>query len=143
MMRKVILRLCIHMRRLQQRLGRNTADVETGPTERPAALHTRHVQAQLGSLDRADVSTRTTADDDHVLGRGGGNGRKEREAVSERASERASVGVRGRSIIGGLRVASTRPFGTAPADAPGSNTIVYTRRHRTGYGNLDPAHVRN
>jgi hypothetical protein len=60
------------MRGLQQRLRRDAADVETGPTEDAAALDASRFEPELGSPDRRDVTPRTGPDDDDVVTLGHG-----------------------------------------------------------------------
>ena len=65
---KVVFCLVQHMGRVQQRLGGDAADVETGAAKGLAAFDDGGLQAQLGAADGADIAAGARADDDHVIG---------------------------------------------------------------------------
>ena len=52
---------------MQQRLGRDAADVQAGPAERLAPLHAGCLEAQLRASDGTDIAPRAGADDDDVV----------------------------------------------------------------------------
>ena len=54
---KVVLGLVKLMRRMQQRLGGDAADVETGPAEGLATFHAGGLEAKLGTTDSGDVAS--------------------------------------------------------------------------------------
>ena len=56
------------MRRLQQRLGRNTADIETRAAQGFAAVYARGFQTQLRGANCGHVATRPRTDEDDVEG---------------------------------------------------------------------------
>ena len=66
------------LRSVQQRLGRNAADVETHTAELRPALDQRDLHAEVGSAKRSCVTAGTGAehDDFEVVGRAGGRGRR-------------------------------------------------------------------
>ena len=51
---------------VQQRLGRDAADVEAGAAQRLAALDAGGLQPQLGGADRRHIAAGTGADHDQV-----------------------------------------------------------------------------
>ena len=53
---------------VQQRLGRDAADVEAGAAEGGALLDHGHLQAQLGRADGAHIAAGAGADHDQVVG---------------------------------------------------------------------------
>ena len=55
------------MRRLQQRLRRDAADVEAGAAERRPLLDAGHPHAELRRADRGDIAARAGADDDDIV----------------------------------------------------------------------------
>ena len=61
-------RLLEHLRGVEQRLGRDAADVEAGAAEGLALLDHRDLQAELGGADGADVAPGASADDDDIVG---------------------------------------------------------------------------
>ena len=63
---EVVARLLEQMRGLQQRLGRDAADIEAGAAEGGALLDHRHLHAELGGADRRHIAARTGADHDKV-----------------------------------------------------------------------------
>ena len=63
-----VLRLLEQVRRVQQRLGGDAADVEAGAAERAALVDAGHPHAELRCLDRGDVAARAPADHDEVIG---------------------------------------------------------------------------
>ena len=65
---EVVARLLEQMRGLQQRLGRDAADIEAGAAEGGALLDHRHLHAELGGADRRHIAARTGADHDEVEG---------------------------------------------------------------------------
>ena len=56
----------VEVRGLQQRLGRDAADIEAGAAEGAALLDAGGLQAQLRRLDGADIAARAAADHHHV-----------------------------------------------------------------------------
>jgi len=54
------------VRRMQQRLGRNAADVQAGAAQGAALFNAGDLQAQLSSADGGDITAGTAADDDHI-----------------------------------------------------------------------------
>src|SRR5262245_1662306 len=54
---------------MQQRLGRDAADIETGTAVGGALLHHRGLQAQLCRPDGAHIAAGAGADDDEIVGR--------------------------------------------------------------------------
>jgi len=52
--------------RVEQRLGRNAADIEAGAAERLAAFRTGGLQPQLGGADCRDITARTGTDHQDV-----------------------------------------------------------------------------
>jgi len=52
--------------RMQQRFGRNAADIETGTAQSLAALDHGGFQAELGAADGTDIAAGATTDDDYV-----------------------------------------------------------------------------
>ena len=63
----VVLGLVVEVRRVQQRLGRDAADVEAGAAERAALLDARDLHAHLAGLDGRDVAAGAATDDNEVL----------------------------------------------------------------------------
>ena len=61
--------LCLmqHMRRIQQRLGRDAADVQAGATQRVATFDAGGLKAKLGTANGADIAAGAATDDDHVI----------------------------------------------------------------------------
>ena len=57
------------MRGVQQRLGRDAADIEAGAAERAALLDAGHLEPELGRLDRGHVAARPAADDHQIVPR--------------------------------------------------------------------------
>jgi hypothetical protein len=51
---------------LQQRLGGDAADIETGAAQRRALLDAGDLESQLGGADGADIAARPRPDDDDV-----------------------------------------------------------------------------
>ena len=64
-----VTRLGIIRGRLQQRLGRDAADIQAGAAEGCAPVHAGDRHAELGGADGADIPGRTAADDDEIVGR--------------------------------------------------------------------------
>ncbi len=56
-----------HFRGMQQRLGRNAADVETGAAVGGALFDNSYLQTELGRLDRTDIPPRAGSDDDEIV----------------------------------------------------------------------------
>ena len=99
---ELVPRLLVMLAGLQQRLGRDAADVEAGAAERRPLLHAAHLHAELGGADGADIAARAGADHDEVetLGHGasgsiccGGKG----EAAPNLGPEAARGKCRGRN----------------------------------------------
>ena len=57
-----------HFRRVQQRLRRHAANIEASAAERGILLDDRDLHAELRRAHRADVSARTGADDNEIVG---------------------------------------------------------------------------
>jgi hypothetical protein len=57
----------VHVRGVEQSLGRNATNVEAGAAEGAALLDAGHLHAQLTGLDGSNVATRATADDNEIL----------------------------------------------------------------------------
>jgi len=55
------------LRRLQQRFGRDAADVETGAAKRRPLLDHRDLHAELRRPDRADIAAGTGADNNEIV----------------------------------------------------------------------------
>ena len=51
---------------IQERLGRDAANVQAGAAQGLATLNHSGFQAQLGAADGADIATRAGADHDHI-----------------------------------------------------------------------------
>ena len=64
---KVVFGFVQHMRGMQQRLGRDTADVQAGAAQRLAALDTGGFEAQLGAADGGYIAAGAGADDDDIV----------------------------------------------------------------------------
>ena len=64
---KVLARQLVEFGGVQQRLGRDAADVQAGAAQGRAALDTGHRQTQLTGPDGRIVPARPAADDDHVV----------------------------------------------------------------------------
>ena len=71
--RQAVLRLGELLRTLEQRLGRDAADIEAGAAQGPALLGDGHAHAELGAADRTDIAAGPGADDDDVVGGGVGH----------------------------------------------------------------------
>ena len=56
------------VRGLQQRLGRDAADIEAGAAEGRALLDHGHLHAELGGADRRHIAARSGADHDEIEG---------------------------------------------------------------------------
>ena len=56
-----------HLGGVQQRLGRDAADIEAGAAKRRALLDHGDLQAELGGLDGADIAARAGSDDDDII----------------------------------------------------------------------------
>lgn len=67
MVAKVLLCVLKDVRRVEERLGRDAADVQAGPAERAAGLDARDLEAELTGLDRCNVATGPASDDDNVV----------------------------------------------------------------------------
>ncbi|KUP94357.1 hypothetical protein TRIHO_06760 [Tritonibacter horizontis] len=65
---KIVFCFVQHMGRVQQRLGGDAADVETGAAKGLAAFDDGGLEAQLGAADGADIAAGACADDDDVIG---------------------------------------------------------------------------
>ncbi|MNF02806.1 hypothetical protein D3C80_2020110 [compost metagenome] len=52
---------------MQQRLGRNAADVQAGAAVGRALFNNGNLQAELGRLDRANITTRSGADNNYII----------------------------------------------------------------------------
>ena len=65
---EIVARLLEQVRGLQQRLGRDAADIEAGAAEGRALLDHRHLHAELGGADRRHIAAGTGADHDEVEG---------------------------------------------------------------------------
>ena len=63
---EVVAGLLEQVRGLQQRLGRDAADVEAGAAQRRVLLDDRHLQAELGGADRRHIAAGAGADHDEV-----------------------------------------------------------------------------
>jgi hypothetical protein len=57
-----------HFRGVQQRLGRNAADVEAGAAMRLALFDDGDLEPELGGADGADITAGAGADDDEIVG---------------------------------------------------------------------------
>ncbi len=55
-----------HLGGVQQRLGRNTADVEADPAQRWIALHQHRLHAQIGGPERSGIAARPGAEHHHL-----------------------------------------------------------------------------
>src|SRR5262249_60109540 len=62
-------RLPVELTRVEQRLGRDTADAETSAAEGGRLLHRGHPHAELGGADRGDVAAGTRPDYHEVVRR--------------------------------------------------------------------------
>ena len=60
--------LFVALGRVQQRLRGNASDIEAGTAEGVVLLHHRHLHAELGGADGADIAAGAGADDDEVVG---------------------------------------------------------------------------
>ena len=65
---EIVARLLEQVRGLQQRLGRDAADIEAGAAEGRALLDHGHLHAELGGADRRHIAARPGADHDEVEG---------------------------------------------------------------------------
>ena len=65
---EIVARLLEQVRGLQQRLGRDAADIEAGAAEGRALLDHRHLHAELGGADRRHIAARSGADHDEIEG---------------------------------------------------------------------------
>ena len=65
--RHPMFRFLVLVARVQQRFARDAPDVQARPAQGPSSLDARHLQPELRRLDRGDVPSRPTADDDDVL----------------------------------------------------------------------------
>ena len=74
MFRQAVLRLGEFLRALEQRLGRDAADIQAGAAQGLPLLRHRDAHAELGAADGADIAAGTGADDDHVVAVGFGHG---------------------------------------------------------------------
>ena len=61
--RKSVAGFVIHFRGVQQRLGRDAADIEAGAAKGGAFFDNRHLQPKLRGLDCTNISARAGADD--------------------------------------------------------------------------------
>ncbi len=66
--RETMSRLLEHLGRMQQRLRRHAPDIEAGAAERCVLLDHRDLHAELRGAHRADISARTGADDNEIVG---------------------------------------------------------------------------
>lgn len=102
MVLEVVLGMLIEMRRVEQSLGGNAADVETSATKSATALDTgslgrdvrrqsaeegrkeedSHLQTQLSSLNGSDVATGAATNHDHVILRCSGEGADAKERMA-------------------------------------------------------------
>src|SRR5262249_1272353 len=64
---KILLRHLVEFGCVQQRLGRDTADIETGAAKTIALFDDRRLEAQLGAARGAVVAAGAGADDDDVV----------------------------------------------------------------------------
>ena len=58
--------LVVQLTGVEQRFGRDTADVEAGATQRCIALDAGGAEAELGGADRGNIAARAAADDREV-----------------------------------------------------------------------------
>ena len=65
---EVVARLVEQLGGMQQRLGRDAADVEAGAAKRLALLDDGHLEPELRGPDGADIAAGAGADDDEVVG---------------------------------------------------------------------------
>ncbi len=65
-LREIVAGHLVEVRGLQQRLGRDAADIEAGAAERAAHFDAGGLEAELRRLDGADIAARTAADHHHV-----------------------------------------------------------------------------
>ena len=114
-------RFVVKFARVQQRLGRNAADVEAGAAELAALVHAGSAHAQLSGTDRGVVAARSAANDhdvesvthgSRVSARGGRFGRRHRRHAHARGGLRA-FGQRYGAIDGRQR---RRPCCLSPRD---------------------------
>ena len=64
---KVMFGFVQHMGGMQQRLGRDTADVQARAAQRLAPFDTGGFEAQLGTADRGHIAAGAGADDDDIV----------------------------------------------------------------------------
>ena len=57
-----------HLGRVEQRLGGDAADIEAGAAKGRHLLDDRHLEAELGGLDGADIAAGAAADDGEIVG---------------------------------------------------------------------------
>ncbi|MHC2592392.1 hypothetical protein ACVIG9_006448 [Bradyrhizobium ottawaense] len=83
-----------HLGRVQQRLRRHAADIEAGAAEGCVLFDHGDFHAELGCAHRADITARSGADDDEIVGSHERKSRKVRrdEDVSASAGASASAG---------------------------------------------------
>ena len=63
---QAVARLGVELGRVEQRLGRDAADVQAGAAERAALVDAGHPHAELGRPDRADIAAGPGADDHQI-----------------------------------------------------------------------------
>ncbi len=56
-----------HFGCVQQRLGRNAANIETSAAKGLALFHNSHGKAELCGLDCGDITARAGTDDNHIV----------------------------------------------------------------------------
>ena len=86
---ELVERLVVQVRVVEQRLGRDAADVEAGAAERAARLDAGRLEAELRGLDRGHVATGSAADNDDIKLLGG---RREEARARERGDGARGAG---------------------------------------------------
>jgi hypothetical protein len=90
---------------VEQGLGRDAPDVQAGAAEALILLDAGDPHAELGRADGGDVPAGAGADDDQVVGRGGGGVAHVRRGIIGRGREGAKGDARAAFAARGLRTA--------------------------------------
>ncbi len=125
---------------MQQRLGRDAADVEAGAAEGGALLDAGHLQAELGGADGADIAAGAGADDDDVEAvrlmasqTPAAGGADPRRLPSPAPGSHRLAAVDDAVVVGrapGTSSAGSRPGRRPPPGAPGSRACRGCRLRR-------------
>ena len=123
-----LLRLGDHPRGVQQRLGRDAADVQADAAQALVALDEDRAQAEVGGAERGGVAADAPADDDHVGVVGGLGGRPASGARPPAGGGSAPDGSRSRTSSTSpseTRSPSvTRSSETVPANGAGTSIVA-------------------